>query len=119
MKEIRVIRRRLLRRLKAEVEPLLYDSGYVRPLDRSKGLFGPTRPYRLYAFQDANENVDPIVLRGGMAIQECYAITEDGVITDAYGHGAVTTYWRSVPVEDIEKLLKVVLKLKATPAAST
>jgi hypothetical protein len=103
---LRQIRQYVLNHLKAAIAPLLHDSGFVKVTDRTKGIRGPTRPYRLYAFEDDRK------LRGGMAIEDYRGFAEDGVITDAHGGGCVTTPWKQIPVEDLILLLAVAERVR-------
>lgn len=88
------------------VEPHLRDSGYRRYLDPSKGLFGGTRPLRLWAPDN------PIEL-DGFALAEVLAVTEDGLLEDASGGGAVQGDWGCYPVEDLCALRDEVRRILA------
>jgi hypothetical protein len=80
----------------------MYDSGYRKALDPTKGILGGTRPLRLWAPPDKPSGA--LQNLGGFVLHEIYAVTKDGVMTDAYGGGAVTTPWQEIPVEDLLRL---------------
>lgn len=98
-------RQGIVREIRRMIEPHLWDSGYRKPLDRSKGIFGGTRPYRLWIPRDATGKViDRDWAIGGFVLETIQGVTEDGVMTDGVAGGLVTTYWAGIPIEDLLKL---------------
>jgi hypothetical protein len=115
-KQLRALRRRLVRELRAAVAPLLYASGYRTAIDPSKGLLAGSRAYRLHPFRPRNGDgvVSFRTLRGGIVIGGFCGFTEDGILTDVEGGGCVTASWSSIPVEDLVRLLTFVAEYRRT-----
>ena len=107
-------RRFLVVRILKRMEPHLRDSGYRKALNPTKGLLGKSRPLRFWSPPD-RKNGEPQNL-GGFLIGPIYAITEDGVMTEAWGGGAVTSQWRDIPLEDLVKLQNNIEKWLAIEA---
>ena len=86
--------------IRRKASPHLYESGYRTPLDRKKGLLAGSRPLRIWAPTGANGRPTTIEING-FAVESLHAVTEDGLMTDAYGGGCVTTGFGGLPVEDL------------------
>ena len=95
-------RRFAIERIKRLVAPHMRDSGYRKALDPSKGLLAGSRALRVWSPPDRRNG--QLQNLGGFVVQEVWCVTEDGVMTDAYGGGAVTTYWAAIPLEDLARL---------------
>ncbi len=91
-------RKRLVSEILVLAEPHFRDSGYNKHLDPSKGMFGPKRPLRLYA------PTNPVEFEDGFVLTSMWAITEDGIMTDAEGGGAVLEGFDCFPMEDLRML---------------
>lgn len=113
-------RRFLTQRIRKALEPHMWDSGYRKALDPSKGILGGTRALRLWIPQDANGKIIDKTWRiGGYVLDEIEGITEDGAITDSYC-AIVTTPWCEVPIEDLVKVERWLARmLPAVPIART
>jgi hypothetical protein len=101
------MKRKLIREIQRLIRPLLYDSGYRKALDPRKGILGPTRAWKVWT---PNAKQDFFKLRGGYKLTEFVAFYEDGLITDAYGGGAVFETYNDFPVEDLFRLRNWVLR---------
>jgi hypothetical protein len=100
------MKRKLIREIKRLIRPLLYDSGYRKALDPKQGILGPSRAWKVWRPGDNT----PFKLRGGYKLTEFFAFYEDGMITDAYGGGAVFEAYEDFPVEDLHRLRSWVLR---------
>lgn len=94
-------KRALIAEIKKMVRPLLRDSGYNKALDPKKGILGPGRPWRIWC---PNQGDKVFKLTRAFVLTEFIGISEDGPITDAYGHGASWTAYEGLPVEDLFRL---------------
>lgn len=94
------IHRRIHTRILRLVKPMFYESGF------QTGQIGNSRPYRLYALRDSRGKLKPKRLHG-KEIEEVIAFAEDGIVSDAEGGVALTTYWGSIPLGDMLKLLRL------------
>ena len=92
-------RRSLLRRIKRALGQRLRPSGY------RVGPVGSSRPYLVAPLKSSRR-------LGGLIIDEYEGFSEDGVVNE-FGVGCVTTPWRAIPIEDLERVLRVV-ESKAT-----
>jgi hypothetical protein len=100
-------RKAVIKEIESLVAPHLRDSGYRKPLDPSKGILGGSRPLRLWAPKE------PIRL-DGFVMQDVIAVTEDGVIDDATGGGAMQSGFGCFPLEDLKSLRNVLRRELAT-----
>lgn len=98
-------RKKLVQELLSTIEPYFYNSGYNKYLDPKKGLFGPKRPLQVYRPKDPVEF-------DGFVLQRMIAISEDGLITDAYGGGCIVESFECFPIEDLKMLLEWVKSVK-------
>ena len=98
-------RQGVVRDIRRMIEPHLWDSGYRKAVDRSKGILGGSRPVRIWAPRDAKgEVIDRDWVIGGFVVDTIQGVTEDGAMTDGIAGGLVTTYWAGIPIEDLLKL---------------
>lgn len=98
-------RQAIVREIRRMIDPHLRDSGYRKALDPAKGILGGSRPLRLWVPCDARGNViDRKWAIGGFVLDTIEGVTEDGVMTDGFAGGLVTTYWAGIPIEDLIKL---------------
>lgn len=104
IKQIAAARRALIRDIRKAIDPHLWESGFRTPITPSKGIFGGTRPVRLWVPRDANGRAtDKSWNLGGHVLEHVEGITENGPITDSH-MCIVTTYWAGIPIEDLIKL---------------
>jgi len=98
-KAIRAARRKVIAEVRKLFAPLMWESGY------RIGPIGNSRPMKLWAPTGADGK--PTVVRfNGHALTEFWGLSEEGVITDAYGGGCVTQALASFPLEDLLMLHK-------------
>jgi hypothetical protein len=98
-------RQGIVREIRRMLEPHLWESGYRKALDPSKGILGGSRPLRLWMPRDAaGKVIDRDWALGGFVLTAIQGVTEDGVMTDGFSGGLVTTYWMGIPIEDLLKL---------------
>lgn len=94
-------RKALVSAVLAQVKPFFYESGYVKyaATDRREAL-------RVWVPRgaDGKPTMKSYTLKGGFVVITFEGFTEEGVITDAFGHGLVTTYWDGIPIEDLYRL---------------
>jgi hypothetical protein len=98
-------RKALVTAIHALAEPKFHDSGYVKHIGGRESGLG-RRPLRLWA------PGRPIEL-DGFVLQSLYAVTEDGLITDATGGGAMIEDYDCFPVEDLQLLHKTLMEVMA------
>lgn len=101
---LRSLRQRFVKEIESAVAPLLWNSGFVHDAEK--------RPYRIYAFKDRRGKWRDRKLRHGIVVRGFGGFTEDGIITNSYGHGLATCGWDDIPVEDLRKLVSVAKALK-------
>lgn len=92
---------RVVRAIRKLVEPHMWESGY------RLGKIGESRPLRLWVPKGADNKptMTSFKLRGGFVVETFEGFTEEGVITDGFAGGLVTTYYRGIPLDDLYKLL--------------
>ncbi len=104
-KQIAHRRRAILREIRTMIEPHLWESGYRKALDPSKGFLGGSRSLRLWIPRDRKgEIVHRDWALGGYVLETIQGVTEDGAIVDGAGGGLVSERWEGIPVEDLVKL---------------
>lgn len=111
-KQLRAARRKVIRELRKLFAPQMWESGY------RIGPIGNSRPMKLWAPKGADGK--PTVVRfKGQALTEFWGLSEEGVITDAYGGGCVTQPLASFSLEDLLMLHKwAVNHLPAQPVTT-
>jgi len=94
-------RKALVAAILAQVKGFFWESGYVKhpATDRREAL-------KVWVPRDENGKLTDksYTLRGGMVLDTFEGFTEEGVITDGFAGGLVTTYWNALPIEDLYRL---------------
>ena len=96
--ELRYIRRRTLSRLRRLIKPMVRASGYrtnIRPRPEEGGRI---RGDVLMLF--CRKDGEPMKI-GSSDIPVIIAVTTEGVMEDAYGHGATTMPWRMISTDSL------------------
>lgn len=92
-------RRKLIASIRKLFTPHFYESGY------RKGRVGESRPLLLWCPRDSAGKTKEVTF-DGYRLTNLVAVTEEGVMVDAYGAGAVTEPLRDFPLEDLMMLYK-------------
>lgn len=105
-------RRKLIRALKKTIAPYLRNSGYAH-----REANGVTRPLKLWVPRDGSGEPTGKTYRlpRGFVVTSFEGFTEEGVITDSYGGGLVTTFWDGMPIEDLFRLQNWMNKMLPPP----
>lgn len=102
-KTLRAARRKVIAELRKQFAPHMWESGF------RVGPIGNSRPMKLWAPKGADGK--PTVVRfRGQALTEFWGLSEQGVITDAYGGGCVTQDLTCFSLEDLLMLHKWAVK---------
>lgn len=107
-KEFAAERNKLVRAVKAKIKPLLYPSGY------RKGPVGNSRALQVWVPPESRKGTNPktFKIKGLFLLQDGFeGFTEDGVIVDAFGGGLVTTYWEGIPIEDLYRIDRWLIRM--------
>jgi hypothetical protein len=102
-KTLRTARRKVIAELRKLFTPLMWESGY------RIGRIDDSRPMKLWAPQGPDGKTTVVRFKG-QTLTEFWGLSEQGVITDAYGGGCVTQALASFPLEDLLMLHKWAVK---------
>lgn len=101
-------RKALVKSILAQVKPFFWASGYVKhpATDRREyvQLWVPRSESGKYTEKS-------YTLKGGMVLDTFEGFTDEGVITDGFAGGLVTTYWEGIPIEDLYRLNQWMLRM--------
>ena len=101
-------RKALVKSILAQVKPFFWASGYVKhpATDRREyvQLWVPRDVKGKYTEKSYS-------LKGGMVLDTFEGFTDEGVITDGFAGGLVTTYWEGIPIEDLYRLNQWMLRM--------
>lgn len=111
-KSIRATKRKVISELKKIFEPHMWESGY------RIGPIGKSRPMKLWAPKDADGSPTMVVF-DGPALTQFWGISEEGIITDAYGGACVTEPLPCFSMEDLLILHKWAIKQPSLVAQTT
>lgn len=98
-------KRRIIRKLRKLIKPLLYPGGYV---DKSE----PDGKLWLYAFRTKKHGTSlPIRIPKAIGrVHQFYGFTRRGIIEDAYAGGMLDGPFEGMPIEDLIRVLNIVEK---------
>jgi hypothetical protein len=98
-KTLRASRRKVIAELRKLFVPHMWESGY------RVGPIGSSRPLKLWA-PKGTDGKPSVVCFKGQALTQFWGLSEEGVITDAYGGACVTQPLASFSLEDLLMLHK-------------